>query len=283
MIRKELKTNPIAYMGGDLTKDVYLNTIERLYVINKCPKLFSRLRFKTKLDEKFYLFKMKRDTKDIDISSLRYRENVKKALMMEPELCAYINLEEYQDLATISISKIRNNNYVAYTKILNNSTITNTIIREILMFRPDLIVEIPNRDSFKLDSDLQIYIFKHNPSLIKYFNDISPTFVRFIIDNGMEFLEYLPENSFSSLPYELLVELAQNYIVDDAMENYNIDIMKRLINNDSNILKHVIDAITSNQSLKNSIKSDIIIKRLLREFNHLITDEIAEIVIAANI
>lgn len=278
MIRHELKIDPIGYIGKNLLDGAQLTHIERLYVINKCPHLFSHINNTTKWDEKLYLNKMRWNAKEIDIHALKYRNNVKKALKMSPSLCAKLNFNQYKQEVNHSIGKIKTNDTPAFTAILENPTVDKDLTRKVLMFRPDLIHYVKDIKMFNDDYDLQIFVFKCNPLLISSFESISNSTVLYMINEKASNVKYLSSDALDKVDSEILSKLLNEYVILIGERSYDVNIVTALINNRQEIFTDLIRTL-SNYDGFSPIVTDIIIKRLLREFNNMIDDDVAEIVI----
>lgn len=283
MIRHELKVDPIGYVSKNLLEGTALNNVERLYVINKCPYLFPHINNTSRLDERLYLIKMRPTPKDIVIGALKYNSNVKKALRMSPSLCANLDFDEYREELNHAIGKIKLTDSTTFISILDNPTADKDIIRKILMFRPDLLPRVKNIKMFDEDSDLQIFIFKCNPLLIPSFEKISENTVFYIINDSVFNVRFLNKNSLNTIDSSVLSKLLNDYMLSVADKSYDSSIVETLINGRQEVFTSLIETLVNHDGFSSNVINDIIVKRLLREFNNMIDDEVAEIVIGGKL
>lgn len=283
MIRHELKVDPIGYVSKNLLEGAELNNVERLYVINKCPYLFPHINNTSRIDERLYLIKMRPNPKDIAIGALKYNSNVKKALKMSPSLCANLDFDEYREELNQAIGKIKITDSATFISILNNPTVDKDTVRKILMFRPDLTPRVKNIKAFDDDSDLQIFIFKCNPLLIPSFERVSENTIFHIINDSVFNVRYLNKNSLDTIDSAVLSKLLSDYIISVVDKGYDSSIVEMLINDRQEVFTSLIRSLVEHDGFSSNVINDIIVKRLLREFNNMIDDEVAEIVIGGKL
>lgn len=279
MIRHELKIDPIGYVSKNLLNGVGLSHLERLYVINKCPHLFSHINNTTKWDERLYLNKMKRNPKEIDIHSIKSKNNVKKALKLSPSLCANINFNDYKKEINYYIGKIKVNDTFTFVSILENPTVDKDLMRKVLMFRPDLIARIKDVKIFNDDYDLQIFVFKCNPLLIHSFDCIADKTVLYIINENASNVKYLSCGALNKVDSAILSKLLNEYVILIGERSYDMTIVTTLINGRQEVFTNLIKTLIDYDGFSSNVVNDIIVKRLLREFNNMIDDDVAEIII----
>lgn len=279
MIRNELTIDPIGYIGKNLLDGTALSHLERLYVISKCPYLFPHINNTTKLDERWYLNRMRRNPKDIDITSLKCRDNIKRALKMSPSLCANLNFNDYKEEVNRYMGKIKVNDTLTFASILENPTVDKDLIRKVLMFRPDLIYSVKNIKMFNDDSDLQIFIFKCNPMLIRSFEAITDDTVLYIINDKVSNVKYLDDGALDKVDSLVLINLVNEYVILVGEGSYDVNIVNTLINNRQEVFTKLVETVINYDGFSSNVINDIIVKRLLRDFNNMIDDEVAELVI----
>ena len=147
------------------------------------------------------------------------------------------------------------------------------------MFRPDLIDMVDNIAQFDHDSDLQIFIYKCNPRLLEAFNVLSSTTITYIISDDLSNLKYLNDETIKNIDDETILKFLLDYILISEGGSYDCNLVRKLINGRQSVFTKLVERIITYDGFSSYSINDIIYKRLLREFNHMINDDVAEIVI----
>lgn len=279
MIRKELKVDPIGFVNKFILDGVELSWIERLYVIRKCPKLFPYINNTSSVDERLYLKMLRNDVSSIKVECLKYKSNVKRALKLYPPLCANLDLNKYPNEINTAMTKLKTKERDTFLLLMNNNKDNKEFIRKILMFRPDLVDMVDNITEFNDDSDLQIFMYKCNPRLLEAFSVLSKATIDYIISDDLSNLRYLNDKTIEYIDEETILKFLLDYIVVSEGGTYDSSLVRRLIGKRQAVFTKLVERIITYDGFSSYSINDIVYKRLLREFNDMINDDVAEIVI----
>lgn len=275
MIRKELKIDPIAYVSKNL-KGIDLSLIEELYLVNKCPELFSFIIYPNILTEKLYIHKCERNA-DIDIRKLKSRNSIRKALKKSPHLCTLLDVHKYKDEILQAISMLdRMGDSKHLIDLLTSVNIDDDIVRKILFLQPRLIMFVANNPSINITSDIEMFIISSNPLLIKHFRDgIHRDTANYISQNHI-----VTTSILANYIHKSDIDILEKYVIEEAIRCKNniqklpciIDTLKCYPEMFEGVIKSLY---------KNGLDygNDYIIKYLLKECSHLINDQLASFII----
>lgn len=272
MIRNELKKDPIGFVSKNLG-GVILNKIEQLYLVNKCPNLFKYILDPSILAQRLYIFR--EHASNLSISNIREKSLMKKALRKNYMLCIYLDIVEYEREISWCVDYAhRNRDIYILERLLENRQIPNCIFRKILLLEPRLLKVAVKNPNIEITEDIEMFVFKTNPLLIENLDSVSSWTLINIVRMGIENLVYITK-WIDEIEKEILV-----FEICDHIMKYKTDCKYSIIVNTIHIRPEIFtDVIKTLYKNGLSMNTHMVIRILLKEFNDLVDDEIAQIVI----
>lgn len=269
MIRKELKVDPISFMSKHLY-GIDLNPIEQIYLISKCPHLLNFINNANKWTQRLYVREM--DGHDIDISYINDRRALRAALKKNPMLCAKLDMVEHER----EVSKCINNaSKTLLEEILKNETVTHDLVRKIIFVYPAMITEAVCQGIDKFDDDLVLFVYANNAYLLESFKDLSPSVVETIIKEDINNIVYI--NKWIHLVSDdVILEVLLGSLMKDPNINRRYEPTISLINKFPHLFGEIIQTLYKNGFNKDT---SFAVRLLLKEFNELIDDQLAALII----
>ena len=272
MIRNELKQDPTGFVSRNL-EGVRLNLIEELYLVSKCPNLFNFILDPKLLTQRLYLFK--ESAIDLSISNISDTRLIKKALRKRPEICIELDIIEFEkDIYNCIDSIHKNRDIYILERLLTNEDVPNSILRKILLLEPRLVKVAIQSGIINFDQDIEMYMFKTNPLLLENFKRLSAITATKILKMGIENVVYI-RNWLDDIDRDILILETCDYIM-----KYRTDckytFVAHIISSRPDIFSDVIKTLYKNGF---NMNTNFTIRLLLKEFNELINEDIAETII----
>ena len=277
MIRQELKSDPIGFISKHL-EGVYLNRIEQLYIISKCPHLFEFINEPSKLVQRIYV--RKTNSNNISISNIRDRKAFIKALKKKPSLCTSIDIVEYEKEVSMCIDLLyAESNMSALKDLISDDNITNGLLRKIIFLVPMLVEHAIDTGIETFDEDIELFIYVNNPMLINTFVNLSKNTVEHMIKDDLSNIKYV-RRWLSLVSDELLLDIIEKNLLKrpriNSTTNSKFTSIQTVIKSRPYLFSDIIKILYKNGFNK---KTDFILRFLLKEYNELIDDQIANFII----
>lgn len=274
MIRKELKIDPVGYICKSMD-GVYLNGVEQLYLVNKCPKLFKHINAPNKWAQRLYVRRCE-PMAEIYIEGIQDKKAFSKALKKNPRLCVNLDMNDFENDISLCVNMLHKmGSKDILTRLIADPLVTNNIVRKIIFLEPMLVDTAIKNSTITIDEEMERYIFNTNPLLLRGFKKISENTVNYIVSKGLRNIIYI----------EQFIELVRNDVMTSAiikeLTNINHDIFDYTytlvcIRKFPHLFGDIIKTLYKNGLNK---KTNFTLRFLLKELNELIDDQLASFIL----